>query len=363
MKSYYKISEKRFMNLAFEKAYKHLGATKENPSVGCVVVKKGSVISSGSTSINGRPHAESNALKEKKNYQGSTMYVTLEPCSHFGKTPPCINTIAKKGISKVCYSILDPDIRSKNKAKSIFNKKKIKVKVGLLKNKGYNFYKSYILSKNNKSLPLIDAKIAISKDYFSVNKKKKWITNDLSRAKVHLIRSRYDCILSTYKSINKDNSLLNCRINGLNVLSPSRIIIDQNLKLKKNLNIYKSTKKIKTYIITSSNNQIKKNFFKSKNVNLIKIDKNREKFSYREILLKLKKKGFSRILCESGFYTTKGLLRDNLVHNLYVFKSNKNLNKNGGNSYKNLLSILKIKDKNKIKVNLSGDEMYKLKIK
>ena len=363
MKSYYKISEKRFMNLAFEKAYKHLGATKENPSVGCVVVKKGSVISSGSTSINGRPHAESNALKEKKNYQGSTMYVTLEPCSHFGKTPPCINTIAKKGISKVCYSILDPDIRSKNKAKSIFNKKKIKVKVGLLKNKGYNFYKSYILSKNNKSLPLIDAKIAISKDYFSVNKKKKWITNDLSRAKVHLIRSRYDCILSTYKSINKDNSLLNCRINGLNVLSPSRIIIDQNLKLKKNLNIYKSTNKIKTYIITSSNNQIKKNFFKSKNVSLIKIDKNREKFSYREILLKLKKKGFSRILCESGFNTTSGLLRDNLIHNLYVFKSNKNLNKNGGNSYKNLLSILKIKDKNKIKVNLSGDEMYKLKIK
>ena len=363
MKSYYKISEKRFMNLAFEKAYKHLGATKENPSVGCVVVKKGSVISSGSTSINGRPHAESNALKEKKNYQGSTMYVTLEPCSHFGKTPPCINTIAKKGISKVCYSILDPDIRSKNKAKSIFNKKKIKVKVGLLKNKGYNFYKSYILSKNNKSLPLIDAKIAISKDYFSVNKKKKWITNDLSRTKVHLIRSRYDCILSTYKSINKDNSLLNCRINGLNVLSPSRIIIDKNLKLKKNLNIYKSTKKIKTYIVTSSNNQIKKNFFKSKNINLIKMDNNREKFSYREILSKLKKKGFSRILCESGYYTTKGFLRNNLVHNLYVFKSNKTLNKNGRNSYKNLLSILRIKDKKKIKVNLSGDEMYKLKIK
>ncbi len=363
MKSYYKISEKRFMNLAFEKAYKHLGATKENPSVGCVVVKKGSVISSGSTSINGRPHAETNALKEKKNYQGSTMYVTLEPCSHFGKTPPCINTIAKKGVSKVCYSILDPDIRSKNKAKSIFNKKKIKVKVGLLKNKGYNFYKSYILSKNNKSLPLIDAKIAISKDYFSVNKKKKWITNDLSRTKVHLIRSRYDCILSTYKSINKDNSLLNCRINGLNVLSPSRIIIDKNLKLKKNLNIYKSTKKIKTYIVTSSNNQIKKNFFKSKNINLIKMDNNREKFSYREILLKLKKKGFSRILCESGFYTTNGFLRNNLVHNLYVFKSNKTLNKNGRNSYKNLLSILRIKDKKKIKVNLSGDEMYKLKIK
>ena len=96
---------------------------------------------------------------------------------------------------------------------------------------------------------------------------------------------------------------------------------------------------------------------------LIKIDKNREKFSYREILLKLKKKGFSRILCESGFYTTKGLLRDNLLHNLYVFKSNKNLNKNVRNSYKNLLSVINIKVKKRIKVNLSGDEMYKLIIK
>ncbi len=363
MKSNNTISENRFMNLAFEKANKNLGSTKNNPSVGCVVVKNGSVISSGSTSINGRPHAEGNALKEKKNYIGSTMYVTLEPCSHYGQTPPCVNTIVNKGIKKVCYSILDPDNRSKNKAKSLFNKKKIKVKVGLLKTKGYNFYKSYILSKNNKSLPFMDAKIAISRDYFSVNKKKKWITNDLSRAQVHLIRSRYDCILSTYKSINNDNSILNCRINGLNALSPSRIIIDKNLNLRKNLNIYKSTKKIKTYIVTSSKNKIKKKFFKSKNINLIKMDNNREKFTYREILSKLKKKGFSRILCESGFYTTKGFLRNNLVHNLYVFKSNKTLNKNGRNSYKNLLSILRIKDKKKIKVNLSGDEMYKLKIK
>ena len=164
-------------------------------------------------------------------------------------------------------------------------------------------------------------------------------------------------------TINKDNSILNCRINGLNAISPSRIIIDKNLNLRKNLNIYKSTKKIKTYIVTSSKNKIKKKFFKSKNINLIKMDNNREKFSYREILSKLKKKGFSRILCESGFYTTKGFLRNNLVHNLYVFKSNKTLNKNGRNSYKNLLSILRIKDKKKIKVNLSGDEIYKLKIK
>ena len=120
--------EKKFMKLAFQKAYNHLGSTKENPSVGCVVVKNGSVISSGATSVNGRPHAEINALKAKKNFFGSTMYITLEPCSHYGKTPPCVNTIIQKGVSKVCYSILDSDTRTQNKAKSILLKKKNKSK-------------------------------------------------------------------------------------------------------------------------------------------------------------------------------------------------------------------------------------------
>ena len=89
------------------------------------------------------------------------------------------------------------------------------------------------MSQKNNSLPFLDAKIAISKDCFSANKRKKWITNFFSRNKVHLIRSKYDCILSTYKTVNKDNSRLNCRIQGLEHLSPSRAIIDKHLKLKK----------------------------------------------------------------------------------------------------------------------------------
>ena len=121
------------MSLAFQKASEHLGSTKENPSVGCVIVKNGSIISSGVTSLNGRPHAETNALKTNKNFFGSTMYTTLEPCTHYGKTSPCINSILKKGIKKVCYPISDPDIRTFNKAKLILEKGKVKVKTGLLK--------------------------------------------------------------------------------------------------------------------------------------------------------------------------------------------------------------------------------------
>tara|TARA_B100000959_G_scaffold137281_1_gene144335 strand:+ start:1034 stop:2125 length:1092 start_codon:yes stop_codon:yes gene_type:complete len=355
--------EKKFMRLAFEKAAQNIGSTKENPSVGCVVVKDGTVISSGTTSLKGRPHAEINALKKNKNFHGSTMYVTLEPCAHYGKTSPCVNTILKKRITKVCYPILDFDDRTRNKAKKILNKKKIKVKIGILRKEALNFYKSYFLFKKNKTLPLMDAKIAISKDFFSVNNRKKWITNTFSRNKVHLIRSKYDCILSTYKSVNKDNSKLNCRIKGLERLSPTRVIIDKDLKLKKNLDIYDSTKSIKTYVITGKNNKKKEKFLKSKKVKIIKISERKKSFSYQDILLRLKKMGFSRILCESGFHTTNSLLKNRLIHNLYVFTSQKQLGKNGRNSYRNLFNKLKFKKKEKININLSGDQLYKVRIK
>ena len=165
-------SDNKFMRLAFKKASEHLGSTKENPSVGCIIVKNGSIVSSGVTSINGRPHAEINALKSNKNSFASTLYTTLEPCVHYGKTSPCINQILKKKISRICYPILDCDKRTHNKAESILKKNKIKVKIGILKKKAKVFYKSYFLSQKNNTPPFLDAKIAISKDYFSVNKKK-----------------------------------------------------------------------------------------------------------------------------------------------------------------------------------------------
>ena len=109
--------DKNYMQIAFDKAYEHLGSTKENPSVGCVVVKNNTIISSGKTSLNGRPHAETNALNKKLNFKGFKIYVTLEPCVHHGLTPPCIDIIKKRRVKKVYYSIYDPDKRTFKKAK------------------------------------------------------------------------------------------------------------------------------------------------------------------------------------------------------------------------------------------------------
>ena len=107
-----KTNHNNFLKLAFNLAKINLGKTGLNPSVGCVVVKNNSVISSGYTSINGRPHAEFNALKYKKNFKNSDLYVTMEPCTHYGLTPPCTNIISRKGIRRVFFSFYDNTWRS-----------------------------------------------------------------------------------------------------------------------------------------------------------------------------------------------------------------------------------------------------------
>ena len=114
------INHNYYLDLAFQLAEKNLGQTKLNPSVGTVVVKNGTVISSGVTSFNGRPHSEFNALNNLKNCSGASLYTTLEPCTHYGKTPPCTNIIIKKKIKDVFYAFEDPDIRTFKRAKKIF---------------------------------------------------------------------------------------------------------------------------------------------------------------------------------------------------------------------------------------------------
>ena len=349
------------LSLAFEQAKINLGSTKKNPSVGCIVEKNGAVISSACTSTNGRPHAEFNALNKNKDFKNSNIYVTLEPCSHYGVTPPCTNIIIKKKIKRVFYSAFDPDIRSKNRCKYILKKKRIFIKGSLLKNNGLDFYKSYYL-QHTPDLPLIDAKIAISKDYFTKNIKNKWITNPESRKRTHLIRSMYDCLISTSKSINHDNSLLDCRIEGLEKKSPDLIILDRKLKLKKNLKLFKNTKNRKILLFTSIKNTKKISFFKKKGIKVINISPLNNKNDFKKLFFILKKKGYSRLFIESGLTFLNFMIKNNFLKNIYVFKSGIKLKKIGIN-YSSASIIKKIKLKNSINVNLFGDRLYKEKLK
>ena len=349
------INHNFFLNLAFQLAEKNLGQTGQNPSVGSIVVNNNTVISSGATSVTGRPHAEFNALDKIKNAKGATLFTTLEPCAHQGKTAPCTNIIIKKKIKKVYYAFEDPDKRTYKKAKKILLKKGIIAK--LIRSKKYkNFYKSYFINKKF-NIPFISAKIAISKDFFTINKKDKWITNIFSRKIAHLIRSRHDGLLSTSKSINYDNSLLNCRINGLDNYKPALFIIDLNLKLKKNLLLNKILKKRITYLITYKSNIKKVQIYKKKGYKIILITSLKNKIDFILLFKKLYKMGYSRVLVESGLSFFNTLIKNRLINELYIFKSNKKLRKNGKNN--TTLKYLKNIQAKQISINLNNDKLYK----
>tara|TARA_B100000674_G_scaffold481789_1_gene483257 strand:+ start:441 stop:1505 length:1065 start_codon:yes stop_codon:yes gene_type:complete len=352
-----KKNHKFFSNLAFNLAENNLGKTSINPSVGCIIVKNNSVVSSGVTSVNGRPHAEFNALNKKGNFRGSNMYVTLEPCAHYGVSPPCTNIIKKKKIKNVFYCFNDPDLRTNGLAKRILLQKKIKLKK--IKSFRNSFYDSYFLNKN-RGLPLLDAKLALSKDEYTINKKSKRITNNRSREVSHLIRSRYDSIISTSKTINKDNALLNCRINGFNNYKPDLLVIDRNLKLKTNLRLFKIAKKRKTYIFTTSKNKKKIAFLKKKNCKVIRINQLDNKRDFLKLMNIIFRLGKRRILVEAGLIFISKLLDLKLINLLFVFRSKKRLKKNGYNNM-NLKIVKKCKFIKKIKVNLNEDELYTLK--
>ena len=349
-------NHKYYLDLAFKLAETNLGKTKLNPSVGTIVVKNNTVISSGVTSVNGRPHAEYNALNKVSNLNGSTLYTTLEPCTHFGLTPPCTNIIIKKKIKKVFYGSDDPDVRTFKKAKNMLKKNKIKTK--LIRSSNYkNFYRSYLFNKKFK-LPFISSKIAISKDYYTISKKSKRITNKNSEIITHLLRSKNDCIFSTSKSINKDNSLLNCRIPGLNQFKPDLFIIDLNLKLKKNLQIYGTINKRKSFIITAKNNKEKINFFKKQGFKIIFLKSLISKNDFKDMFKIVYQMGYSRIFFETGLTFLNSLLSYKLLNNLYIFQSNVILNKNGLNNTTSKY-LKKIKLNKKIKINLNNDSLYK----
>ena len=354
------INHNYYLQLAFNHAETNLGKTKLNPSVGSILVKNNSVISAGVTSINGRPHSEFNALKKNINFENADLYVTLEPCTHHGVTPPCVNLIKKKKIKNVYYCFNDPDIRTYKKAKKILKKKNINIKQ-LTLNKHRDFYKSYIINKKN-NLPFICAKIAASKDFFTINKKSKWITNYRSRKITHLIRSKFDCIVSTSKSINMDNSLLNCRLNGMDENKPDLFILDLNLKLKKNLLLNKLNKKRKTYIITSSANIKKLSFYKKKNYKIIIIKSLNTRNDFQYLFKKLFQLGYGRVLFETGLTFLNELIKQKCLDNLYFFQSNNKLKKNGINN--NTTRYLKKLNFNKIvNVNLNTDKLYEMKVK
>ena len=354
--------DKYFMNLAISLANNRKGLTGLNPSVGCVIVKNNKIISYGQTGFTGRPHAEYEAIKKckKKDLKDSSIYISMEPCTHYGKTPPCTNLIIKSKIKKVLYSINDVDKRTKNKAYPLLKLKGIVVSKGLLKSKTKNIYKNYFNHKKNKK-PFIAAKIACSNDFFTSTRKKN-ISNKYSRNVSHLLRYQFDSILISSKTANTDNSKLSCRINGLENFSPQRLILDKNLKININSPIINDNNKNNTIIFHSSKNKKKIKYLKSKKIKLVfsSLD-NHNNINLKVVFSKAYNNGITSIIIEGGKTLTKNLLRDRLINEFYLFKSKNNLGKLGKNNISNLKKKISsfLKKKENIKTFLDGDEIIK----
>ena len=350
-----------FMSIAMNLAKERIGLTGLNPSVGCVIAKNNKILSFGQTGFNGRPHAETVAIKKckKNDLIDSTIYITMEPCTHYGKTPPCTNQIVKSKIKRVIYSSNDIDKRTSNKAYSLLISKKINVKKGLLKFESKKFYKNYFHHKKNKR-PYVAAKIACSSDFF-ISSKNKFITNQHSRDLSHILRYNFDSILISSKTANADNSKLSCRINGLENFSPKRLIIDKNLKINKKSPIITDNNKKDTIIFHSTKDKKKLRYFKLRGIRLSYTDlDSNNNIDLKKVFLKAYSFGIGSIIIEGGKALTKSILKDKLINEFYLFKSKKKLGKLGKNKFSDFNKVINfLKKKENIETFLDGDKIIR----
>jgi len=361
-----KFSQKdiKYMDLALNLARARDGLTGVNPSVGCVIVKNDKIISIGQTGYDGRPHAETNAINHcNESLKNSKIYITLEPCNHYGKTPPCTNLIIKKEIKEVFYSIDDIDKKVRGKSFKILKSKGIVVKKGLLKNRISDFYNNYFFNRKFK-IPYVTGKIAVSKNNLIYSENKKKITDIHSDKFTHFLRYKNDSLMISSTTLNKDNSKLNCRLVGFEKFSPKRIILDNNLKIKINSYIFKTANKNNTIIFYNKADKNKILFFKKKGITLIKSNlvKNNY-FDLKSILKKLYTMGSRNLLVEGGDILSGSFLQDKIFNQFYFFKSKKNILKSSVykdfNHYKKLTQNYKNKAKINSKFGKDSITLYK----
>ena len=317
----------KFMKEAIKLAKKRKGLTHPNPTVGAVIVKDGKIIGKGYHKKAGLPHAEREAIKDalKKGHdlKGSTMYITLEPCCHYGKTPPCTDAIIENKISQVVVATLDSNPLVAGKGIEKLKKHGINVKVGILeeeaKNLNRDFFtyitegRPYIILKWAQS---IDGKIA------TFTGDSKWITNEKARKDVHKLRKEVSAILVGKNTALEDNPELTVR-HIKTEKQPIRVLIDKDLEVPPDYKIY--NEKTKTIVFTSLNPKNKKTLQalqKRPNVEVVKKETVEGKIPLREILGDLYKKGVVSLLVEGGSKTISQFLKEKLFDEINVYIGN-----------------------------------------
>lgn len=309
----------KYMKLAIELAKMGEGKVNPNPMVGAVIVKEERIIGRGYHEEYGKYHAEVNAINSAtENLEGSTIYVTLEPCSHYGKTPPCVDKIIENKISKVVIGMLDPNPLVSGRGIEKLKKAGIEVQTKILEEeckKLNEVFIKYITTKKPfvvlKSAMSLDGKIATSSG------ESKWISNENSRYEVHKLRNKLMGIMVGVNTVIKDNPELTCRIeNGIN---PIRIIVDSKLRIPLDSKILNDNKS-KTIIATTDKSQKEKiEYLENKGAKVVVINSKDEKVDLNELMNVLGDLGIDSILLEGGSALNYSALEANVVDKIQVY--------------------------------------------
>src|SRR6202521_3835734 len=249
-----KAADQRFMQLALTLGRRGQGRTWPNPAVGAVVVKHGVIIGRGWTQPGGRPHAEPGALtRAGEAARGATLYVTLEPCSHFGRSPPCADAVIAAGIARVVSAVEDPNPEVAGQGHARLRAAGIDVDVGLCAAEAARDHAGHFRRIRDKR-PHVILKLAVSSDdkIGAAGRKPVAITGKAAKARVHLLRAQCDAVLVGIGTVRADDPLLTCRLPGMEARSPGGVVVDRCLRISGASRLVHSARETPLWVMTSN---------------------------------------------------------------------------------------------------------------
>ncbi len=313
------------MRAALALARRSLGRTWPNPAVGCVLVKDGHVIARGRTQDGGRPHAEVDALKHAgEAARGATVYVTLEPCSHFGKSPPCADALVRAGVSRVVSAMEDPNPPVNGRGHARLKEAGIVVEVGEGAREAAEINAGFLL-RLRAGRPLFHLKLASSLDgrIATASGESKWITGEGARADGHHLRATHDAILVGSGTVAADDPELTCRLPGLGAYSPLRIILDSRARLSLASRIAQTTHMAPVWLLcTPEAPAAARAALRARGVEIVEVAAGGDgRVDVAAAAQALGERGLTRVLVEGGGEVAAAFLKAGLVDRISSYRA------------------------------------------
>ena len=320
-----KTADFRFMQLALTLGRRGQGRTWPNPAVGAVVVKDGVIVGRGWTQPRGRPHAEPEALgRAGEAARGATLYVTLEPCSHFGRSPPCADAVIAAGIMRVVSAIEDPNPEVAGKGHARLRAAGITVDVGLCAAEAAGDHAGHFRRVGAKR-PHVILKLAVSSDdrIGAAGHRPVTISGDAARARVHLLRSQCDAVLVGIGTVLADDPLLTCRLPGMAARSPVRVVLDRALRLPATSKLVHSARETPLWVVTSELSEAAAAMkLGAAGAQVIRVATNAAPpgLDLMAVLHALSEKGITRLLVEGGARVASSFVSAGLVDEFWLLR-------------------------------------------